>query len=229
MYPACLDALLGSIERAEVTSQMDTLEFLAQVSASIKSRGKFVSRKDAAKLGVKSTGEDAAEAIYFDGQSDFSDEDTALASEALDWIRNTDHGDNKFLNSLAQKVALDTIVFNNADMASWVIPAYQQRTNGAATNLSDYSGNTVFYGQPGDEAVFQGDIVHVITTKGGAFGPAQYVGIADNKNHFFLWKTSGGRANGLKPGMTVRVVAKVKDHTSYKGVNQTRITHPKFL
>lgn len=208
---------------------MDTLDFLAQCQASINARGKFVSRKDAAKLGIKSTGEDAAEALHFDGEADFTSEDKVRAGEALNWARGYS-GDNSFLKTIASKVALDSMLFNNADLASWVLPAYERETNGASNfaDMADYA-NSVYYGQEGDEAVFAGNVIHVITTKGGRFGPQQYVGITDNKNHFFLWKTSGGRADKLRPGQSVRVVATVKGHSDYKGVKQTLIQRPKFV
>ena len=203
---------------------MNTLEFLAQVSASIKANGKFVGGKDARISGGSTTGDDAAFAIM-DGESNFDPSDVALAEEALAWVRGYD-GDNKFLKSLQVKAALDDMLFSNASLVAWVIPAYQQKDNGGA-DLSAYT-DAVFYGEVGGEAAFKGEVISVVTVNAGRFGPQTYVTLVDNRNHVFLWKTSGDRANGLKRGESVRCIAKIKEHSVYKGVKQTRITHAKI-
>ena len=203
---------------------MNTLEFLAQVSASIKANGKFVGGKDAKANGGSATGDDAAFAIM-DGETSFDDTDKVLAGEALAWIRGYE-GDNKFLTTLRTKVALDDMLFGNASIAAWVIPAFTEKDNTNA-DLSAYK-DAVFYGQVDGEAAFRGEVVSVITTKGGRFGPQSYVTIADKANHVFLWKTSGDRANGLKAGLAVRVVATIAEHKDYKGIKQTRIVRPRI-
>ena len=203
---------------------MNTLEFLAQVSASIKANGKFVSGKDAKANGTNSTGDDAAFAIM-DGETSFDDTDMAVAEEALAWIRGYE-GDNKFLTSLRTKVALDDMLFTNASIAAWVIPAFNDKDNVNA-DLSAYK-DAVFYGTVGGEAAFKGEVVSVITLKGGRFGPQSFVTFADKANHVFLWKTSGDRANGLKAGQAGRVFGTIKEHKDYKGVKQTRLVRPRI-
>jgi len=218
-----VEALLGSLERLG-NCTMNTLEFLAQVSASIKANGKFVGGKDAKANGGATTGDDAAFAIM-DGETNFDASDLALAEEALAWARGYE-GDNKFLSALRVKVATDDMLFSNASIAAWVIPAYQDKDNTNA-DLSSYK-DAVFYGSVGGEAAFRGSIVSVITTKGGRFGPQSYVTLADKANHLFLWKTSGDRANGLKAGQAVRVWGTIKEHKDYKGIKQTRLVRPKI-
>lgn len=203
---------------------MNTLEFLAQVSASIKANGKFVGGKDAKANGGNTTGDDAAYAIM-DGETSFDASDVLVAEEALAWIRGYE-GDNKFLTTLRTKVALDDMLFGNATIAAWVIPAFNEKdnTNG---DLSAYK-DAVFYGSVDGEAAFRGEIVSVVTLKGGRFGPQSYVNIADKANHLFLWKTSGDRANGLKAGQQVRVFGTIAEHKDYKSLKQTRIVRPKI-
>ena len=201
---------------------MNTLEFLAQVSASIKANGKFVSAKDAKATGQSATGDDAAFAIM-DGEASYDQSDLDLATEALAWIREYS-GDNKFLGNLKVKVALDDMLFSNASIAAWVIPAYQR--DKGSVDLSEYQ-NAEFYGVEGGEAAFKGTVLKVASFE-GRFGPMHVVTLTDHRNHVFVWKTSGDRAEGLNPGTAVRVVGKIKEHAEYRGVKQTRLVRPKI-
>jgi hypothetical protein len=203
---------------------MNTLEFLAQVSASIKANGKFVSGKDAKANGGTTTGDDAAFAVM-DGETSFDDSDVALAEEAVTWIRGLE-SPSDFLKSVGLTVALDDMLFGNASKAAWAIKAYADKDNQNA-DLSAYK-DAVFYGTVGGEAAFRGEVVSVVTHPGFGYGPQSYVSIADGANHLFLWKTNGDRATGLKAGLKVRVIGQIKEHKDYKGLKQTRLVRPKI-
>ena len=204
---------------------MNTLEFLAQVSAEIRSTGKIVSGKDAAATGTLSTGQSAKEALQ-DGETSFDETDMETATNALAWIRSYE-GENKFTLDVAKTVAMDDMLFRNADLAAWVIKLYNEKDTTNA-DLSAYK-DAVFYGEVGGEAQFKGTVISNFVLKGGRFGDATYVTFADNNRpHVFLWKTSGDRAKDLTVGLKVRVEGTVKEHKAYKSVNQTRIIRPKF-
>lgn len=204
---------------------MNTLEFLAQVSASIKANGKFASGKDVkAGAAASTTGDDAAFAVM-DGETSFDQSDVDLATAALEWVRATD-GSNDFIKGIALTVAQDDMLFSNASKAAWVIKSYQEKDNQNG-DLSAYK-DAVFYGTVGGEAAFKGEVVSVVTHKGFGYGPQAYITLIDGRNHLFLWKTSGDRATGLTPGLKVRVIGTIKEHKDYKGLKQTRLVRPKI-
>ena len=205
---------------------MNTLEFLAQVSASIKANGKFVGGKDV-KAGSASstTGDDAAFAVM-DGETSFDESDVELATAALEWVRAHD-GSNDFIKGIARTVALDDMLFGNASKASWVIKSYLEKDTPQNGDLSAYT-DAVFYGTVGGEAAFKGEIVSVVTTNGFGYGPVAYVNISDGRNHLFLWRTNGARVTDLKPGLSVRVIGTIKEHKDYNGLRQTRLVRPKI-
>jgi hypothetical protein len=202
---------------------MDTLEFLAQVSAQINADGKFISGKDAKAQGSTSTGESAAFAIL-DGQSDYTEEDSTLATEALTWIREYS-GDDKFLTMLRAKVALDDMLFNGAAISAWVIPAFQRKDSSLEGDLSAYA-DAVFYGEVGKEAAFKGEVVAARMVNVRGF-QKQVVNLADGKNHLFTYWPSKPNEK-LTVGTKVYCIATVKGHKAFRGVNQTLIKRPKF-
>lgn len=204
---------------------MDTLDFLAQVSAQINADGKFIAGKDAKATGQTTTGDLAGHAML-DGQTDYTDADLALATEALAWIRGY-VGDDKFLTMLRAKVANDDMLFSGAAISAWVIPAFK-RANGSGDGLdfSDYA-NSEYVGEVGKEVSFKGTIVSV-QTKGTRWGPKQIIHLADKAGNLFVYLPSKERSD-LPVGDVVYLSATVKSQTARENEPKTtRIKKPRF-
>lgn len=206
-------------------STLNTLEFLAQVSACIKADGKFISAKDARSMGRDATGTSAAFALA-DGQADFTEEDLAQAEAALLWIRGYE-GNDQFLTSLKSKVVTDDILFSTAATTAWIMPKFQDQGNpeAAKLDLSGYIDTSTHVGVKGQEVFMKLTCLAERNVKVKGYDRT-IITMTDGKNIFAHWPSE---AKGLEPGKVYRVNGKVKVHNVYDGVKQTVITRCKYF
>jgi hypothetical protein len=197
---------------------MEILKFLAQ-EAHILETEKFVSTKDAkANPGMETTGSKAAWDLI-QGVMTFTEENLAFAQEALDFVRGYT-GTNKYLVSLAKSAAFDDIGVGQADRVAWVIPAYLR--NAEESLPGNLGAESKFVGSEGSEAAFIGTVAKTRTYV--RFGKQkQVISLLDEKGNVYVWFPSN-KVLPVEAGDCVKVVATVKAHNTYNGVNQTILT-----
>lgn len=196
---------------------MEILKFLAQV-ANICETEKFVSTKDAKASGGDTTGDKAAWDIIARHPS-FTEENLAFAQTALEWIRSYD-GANKYLASLRKSVAFDDVGVKQAPFVAWVIPAYIRNQEESLPSIM--SANSKFQGTVDKEHAFLGTVAALRTYT--RFGKQkQIVTLLDDGGNVFVYFPSN-KILPLVTGDRVKVVAKVKAHNAYNGVDQTVLT-----
>ena len=171
--------------------------------------------------------EDEMWKVNFDPDSSEAVEEAKAVRE---WIAQQDDS-NTYFHNLKVACALDHTSYKNLGLICSVFPAHfkaleteaarkerEQKAREAA-EISKHVGNI------GERISFSAKDVRCLTSWEGQFGTTYVYKLIDVDGNEFTWKTS----KYIEPGPnTIKVTGTVKEHSSFRGVNQTELTRCKI-
>lgn len=151
-----------------------------------------------------------------------TDDDKALAAEALAWSRDVD-GSSDYLWNLRIACGQDAIDHRLLGIVCSAISAYQRDMGKIAAKKTEALVSQ-HQGTIGKRESFTLTLTRAVDY-GTMYGTVTFNIFKDSNGNVFVWKQSG--AGDLYEGKTYQIKATVKDHNERDGVKQTLITRAK--
>lgn len=218
------DMLTGSLGGSKY---LDTLTFLAVVSAVIDEHG-WVSKGNANRTaGLWPTADVALDVIFDmkDGKKveiEIADEHEETAREALEWCQDvlgTRSNLNDFEYNLVTLCSREMFDYSKyAGFIAALISVWQRETQ-KTKKLREQGMTSEHVGEIGDRETF------ILTPKkvlsfGGIYGEVCMHIFEDENGNVFVWKTGTGM---LETGITYEIPGTIAEHSNYNGIPQTII------
>lgn len=149
------------------------------------------------------------------------------ADEALEWIRSTTE-DNNYLNNLKSIANSEYVKDVNLGIAVSLIQAYHNHLEREAKKSQDIDeSNSKFIGKTGDKLTIDVKVAACVTGWDGLYGYTWLYKFLDEDGNVYIWYSSKGL--DLSEIMVTKLSGTVKNHTTFKGINQTVLTRCRVL
>lgn len=150
-----------------------------------------------------------------------TDEELAVAGEALEWARALEGELDDYLHNLKVATAGSTMTWRSAGLVASVIPA-MNRAKEREIKRAEYrkrAAASEYIGEVGKPLTFTGTVV-MLKELDGVYGVTYLTKFVEGDGNTVVWFAS----RPLDRGVTYRLTATVKAHRDYNGAKETVIT-----
>lgn len=203
---------------------VDLVKYLAQAHSVVKKYG-YVSRQTAEEKCILSTG-DGLWMHFFPMtpkqqiQEEVTEQDTEIANRIIQWMLNVPHNGNAYLLNLQTCARNEYVDYKSRGYVASAVTAYY-RAQQTDTSTSQHIG------EKGSRITLRLKCVKITATN-GYYGMTGVHVLHDENRNVFVWFASGS-TEWLEQNETVLCTATIKDHTSFRGVNQTSLSRLKIV
>lgn len=150
---------------------------------------------------------------------DITDADIEKTEAALEWFNTTEHSDSDYFYNMSIILSKEYITARYIGYACSLFAVYSKSIQKASV------GESKFIGAVGDKKVAITAVCNRDIVVEGAYGVNHIYTFASGSD-VIVYKTN---SINFKEGETYNLLATIKDHTVYRGVNQTVITRAKVV
>lgn len=221
------------------TPQVDAVEFLSVVSAFSRQFG-FVTGKQAQELGATATGRRAWQYLTWSNQArrehedngfeGVNDEDVSRAETVVVWARALP-GKSEFENNMRIAASLDYVAEKTVGVLGYAIEAFRREVekalrarHEAEVKATRPAPSTPYAAEVGERKVFGPLKVVRVRDFDGDYGVSRLVSTLDAEGREICTFTSGGWAFNVDEGDEITIKGTVKEHGSFNGTPQTKLT-----
>ncbi len=178
----------------------------------------FVSKKEARETGKTSTSENGSDIFHNRKKySEVSQRAYDYARKALSWAKSIpEDTTSEYLNNLRVISNLEYTEYRNAGFIASIIAGYnREHENNTTGYMSKYVGEI------GERIATQ---VHVNKISSTFYG--KMIEFHDEDNNILIWFTNSDNST-VEVGMKLVIGCRVKNHSQFRGIKQTIISHVK--
>lgn len=208
---------------------VDLMDYLAAVASSIRQNG-WVSGSRASEDSIQSTAHESLERAQKSTDT-ITEEDIRNAVLSVDYFRHKYPMDqeqdlNEFESNIKQVAHSSRANIRGIGKAAWLVQGYYSHL--AQERRAEQTQVSQFKGEVGQKVTIP-VTVNRISSYEAMYGITWIISMSDAQNNAYIWKASSHPGDDFNQGSILTIQAKVKEHSEYKEMKQTRLSHVKML